>query len=303
LVRADGVKPPHGTDRLQPPGPTPAIGDVLTKASVVGSGLREASSLARLTGHTSGVQLKEFGFVDRYGVGDTARSAPRDRRLLAFSAVPTAGESGDGDPQLSVRVGDVERGPLVNTSDYVVVAVPNEANRVDLVLTDSGVKQSISLLTGVPSSGNPALAVRAIRSATLSVTKSITVRVAGPAGAGVASGQITFTGVSLSYWCADGSHPSRPDRAFMHVMATVRLDGDPHEYGVEAGLLSAAVAGGRAQKAHNAAADSNSEIDDVIEVPADIVDGTVTYSGSVATAKGHLTVMSPVTVPFRIAAS
>jgi len=247
--------------------------------------------------------LRQYGFVDRYGSGDLARSAPPGRRLLAFSVASIAGESGSAAPDLSVRVGDTERGPLINTSDYIVVAVPNDAQSADLVLTDSGVKQSISLLTGQPGTGNPALTARTNRTATLAVTKDITVKIAGPAGSGITSGRISFTGVSLSYWCADGSHASRPDWAFLHVMATVRLDGDSHDYGVEPGLVAATASGGQVSRSRNASSDSTSQIDDVIEVPANIIDGTISYSGTVKASKGTITVVTPVTVPFRIPAS
>jgi hypothetical protein len=300
LVRPDGSSPPAGLGGLRSPTPPQAIGDVLTKTSAVSPELQTASETATLMGRTSGVRLRQYGFVDRYGSGDQARSAPRGRRLLAFSVAAANGESGNAAPDLSVRVDNAERGPLVNTTDFVVVAVPTDADNVDLVLTDSGVKQSISLLTGQPSSGNPAVTTRTNRTATLAVTKNINIKIAGPAGSGITSGRITFTGVSLSYWSADGSHASRPDRAFLHVMATVRLDGDSHDYGVEAGLLAANATGGPATEARNSSADNTSQIDDVIEVPADIVDGTITYSGTVKASKGTMTVVTPVTVPFRI---
>jgi hypothetical protein len=255
-----------------------------------------------LVGHTSGVKLRGYGFVDRYGSGEQARTAPKGRRLLAFAATAINGESGHAAPELSVRIGATERGPLVNTPDYVVVAVPPDAKSVDLVLTDSGVKQSISLLTGQPSATNPVVTTRANTIAKLSLSEKITVKVASPSGSGITSGRITFTRVWLSYWCADGSHASRPDRALLHVTALVRLDGDPHDYGVEPGLLAASELGGKAQKSRNAAADNTTEIDDVIEVPANIVDGAVTYSGTAAAAKGTITVMTAVTVPFQIPA-
>jgi hypothetical protein len=303
LVRPDGASPPTGAGGLLPPTPRQAVGDVLTHTSTVSPDLQTASAGATLVGRTSGVQLRQYGFVDRYSSGDLARSAPHGRRLLAFSVASISGESGNVAPDLSVRVGDSERGPLINTSDYVVVAVPTDAKNVDLVLTDSGVKQSISLLTGQPGTGNNALTARTNRTATLAVTKDITVKIAGPAGSGITSGRISFTGVSLSYWCADGSHASRPDRAFLHVMATVRLDGDSHDYGVEPGLLTATATGGQVSMSRNASADSTSQIDDVIEVPANIVDGTISYSGTVKASKGTITVVTPVTVPFRISAS
>jgi len=299
LIRPDGSRPPAGADGLSPPAPPPAVGDVLTKTSVVGNTLRLASSQAVVIGHTTGVRLREFGFVDRYGRGDAARSAEKGRKLLAFQTESAPGESGAAAPVLSVRIDGVERGPLISTSEFVVVAVPLNPQSVDLILTDSGVKQSISLLTGQVGTNSPELSTRANRVATMSMKKEITVRVSGPAGTGITSGHITFTKVWLSYFGADGTHASSPDRAFLHVMATVRLDGDTHDFGIEPGLLSVSVDGSTPVRTRNAAGDTG-EIDDVSEVPADVVSGAISYSGSAAADKGTLSVVTPVTVPFTI---
>jgi hypothetical protein len=301
LVRPDGLQPPVGTGGLQAPAPPAAVNDVLTKATSLGSGLQDAPASAVMIGRSSGAQLTQYGFVDRYGSGDRARSAPPGRRLLAFAVTPVAGETGDSEPRLSIRIGDNERGPLVNTSDFVVTAVPTGATKVDLVLTDSGVKQSISLLTGVPGGDNPAVDARVNRAVPLTVSQSVTVSVKGPTGnAGITSGKITLTGLSLSYWAADGSHARRPDRALLHVMATVRLTGDPYGYGAETGLITLTVGSGTRLTARNAAANQTNQIDNVIDVPAAITSGTISYSGTVATSKGTITVVTPVNLPFTI---
>jgi hypothetical protein len=301
LIRADGLQPTPGNGGLQVPGPPPAVGDLLTKTSNLGSGLQKAPASAVMIGRSSGAQLTEYGFVARYGSGDRARSAPPGRRLLAFAVTSVAGEAGDSEPRLSIRIGDNERGPLVNTADFVVTAVPTGATKVDLVLTDSGVKQSISLLTGVPDGDNPAVGARVNRAVPLTVSQSVTVSVKGPTGnAGITSGKITLTGLSLSYWAADGSHASQPDRALLHVMATVRLTGDPLEYGAETGLISLTVGSGTRLKARNAAANQTNQIDNVIDVPSSITSGTISYSGTVATSKGTITVVTPVNLPFTI---
>jgi hypothetical protein len=302
LLRPDRLRPPAGTGGLaQPPAP-PSVGNVLTRTTTVGSKLNTAPPGAVMIGRTAGVQLVEYGFVDRYGVGDLSRSAPPGCRLLAFSFAPTAGETGAAQPMLSVRIGGVERGPLVLTSDYVVTAVPKRVSTADLVLTDTGTKQVLSLITGQPDSGNPRIGARVNRSATLAISEPVTIQVKGRTGpAGLTTGTITFTGLTLSYWAPDGSHASGPDKAFLHVLATVRLAGDPQPYGAEAALLWASGPGASRLTSRNAAQHPASQVDDVIEVPATITSGTLNFSGTATTNSGTMTVVAPVRVPFHFA--
>lgn len=294
----------EGTRISQPTGiPTPpaAFGDVLTTAAEIGAGTRQADSAAIMVGRQSGVRLISFGFVQRYGSGDSARSAPRDRQLLAFKVAPIPGESASKPPQLSIRVGSGERGPLVLTTDFLVAAVPAGAAPVDLVLTDGGAKQSLSLLTGAPAPGNPALTLRRTRTVKLGISRAVVVRVKGRAATpGLTTGTITFARVSLTYWGADGSHPGDPSRALLHVVATVRLAGDSQPFGAEPALISVQIPGSPPVTSRNAAADPKHQVDDVIEVPAAVGSGTITYSGTLVSALGSVTVVTPVTVRFGI---
>ncbi|MCW2538619.1 MAG: hypothetical protein JWN95_344 [Frankiales bacterium] len=313
FVRPDGLRPPAGSGGLTLPPAPPAVADVLTRTATVGSPIKKAPADAVMIGPTSGVRLESFGFVERYGSGDQTRSAPAGRRLLAFRLAPIAGEKGAAPPQLFLRVGTTKRGPLVVTDDYVVTSVPQAgvtsddaggaqlSVATDLVLQDSDTEQSLSLQTGQPDGGNPQLASRSNRNCALNLTRDVTVQVKGATGAaGLTSGKVTFTSLSLSYWGGDGTHASSPSRALLHVMATVRLTGDKEAYGAESALLSASWSGGEGQ-ARNAAADQVHEVDDVIDVPADLTHGTLAYSGSMYTPAGTLTVATPVHVPFTIA--
>jgi hypothetical protein len=303
LVRPDSLTPPAGDVALPAPPPPRASNDVLTRTSAVGGGLQQAGRDAVMIGRTSGVRLVSYGFVDRYGSGDDARSAPSGRRLLAFKVTPVGGESASVAPRLSVRVGTTVRGPLVVTADYVVTAVPTDVRSVELMLDDSGTAQSLSLLTGAPGAANPALASRINRSVRLDLARPVTVRVQGRKGAaGLTSGVISFGQVSLSYWAPNGSHPADPGNAFLHVLATVRLTGDPQPFGAEAALISVMLPGGRPITARNAAADPVHQVDDVVEVPVDVTSGTLRYSGTVTNSLGTVTVVTAVSVPFTIPA-
>jgi hypothetical protein len=301
LVRPDGEQPP-GTERLLPPAPPPAVGDVLTTSSTLRSPLTTAAAGARMIGQLSGVRLVEYGFVARYGWGDQARTAPAGYRLLAFATVPLPGELGTESPNLSVSVDGRQRGPLADTSDYVVTAVPARARQVDLVLTDSGLQQSISLLTGQPGPQNPQLAARSHTTADLAASRAIRVRLQTSAGAGTLTGTLMVRRVALTYWAANGNQCSRPDRAWLHVAAVVRLDGDRQAYGAEAALLQVTLPGGARLAAVNGAADPATQVDDVVDVPASLTSASLTYTGSVRTGRGTLTVLTPITLPFTILA-
>jgi len=300
LVRPDGKLP--GPDRLGLPRPPAAVGDVLTTASTLRTPITPAPADAQMVGQLSGVRLVEYGFVDSYGWGDRARTAPAGFRLLAFATNGVSGELADQAPDLSVRVDGQERGPLTATSDYLITAVPVHAHSVELVLTDSGMKQSISLLTGQPAAANPAVTARSHLSQQLTVTRPIRVLLKTAAGAGQLGGTLTLRALSLTYWAADGTQCGGRDRAWLHIAATVKLDGDRQPYGAEAGLLSVQLPGSGKLAARNAALDPSRQVDDVIDVPASATTGQVSYAGTLRTSKGTITVLTPVTIPFDIPA-
>lgn len=301
LVRPDGAQPP-AVDRLRPPRPPAAVGDVLTTTSTLRSPLTAAAPSALMVGQLSGVRLVEYGFVDSYGWGESARTAPSGYRLLAFATDAVAGEDGDRSPDLSVRVDGNERGPLSATSDYVVVAVPKGVRQADLVLTDSGIKQSISLLTGRPNGTNLAVTVREHDQQNLAVSRPVRVRLDTGTGSGTVTGTLSVSRLSLSFWAANGVGCRQPDQAWLHIGAMLRLQGDPHSYGAEAALLSVTVPELGRLASRNAAPDPATGVDDVVSVPASLTRGSLTFAGSVRTAKGTLTVLTPVTVPFAIPA-
>jgi hypothetical protein len=301
LVRPDGRSPVDAT--LTVPPPPPAGTDLLATAAQVDP--VPAAATAQLIGATSGVLVTQHGFVETFGSGTTTRSAPTGRRLLAFSLQSLPGEYADKPPQLSLDVDGVVRGPLVRTNDYIVAAVPFLTSQIQLLLTDSGSTQRLDLVTGRPARTNPALSARRDRMQTLTTSRPITVKVTAGGKSGLVGGTIVFRSVWLSYWGADGSTPSAPDRAFLHVTATVKLVGDSQAYGAEAALVSASLtgsAGSAVARAHNDARDPATQIDDVIEVPADTTRGTLHYAGRSTTAAGSVQVLTPIAVPFDIPA-
>jgi hypothetical protein len=286
---------------------SPAAPDALAATSALPETIPAADADSVLMGRESGVRLLAHGFVSGYGSGSEARTAPRGLRLLAFRTQAIAGDSGASPPVLSIRIGSQTRGPLVNTSDYLVAAVPPDETSVDLVLTDGGVTQSLSLLTGRPSASNPDICRRVHRVAVVNATRAVTVQVRSASGTvGITSGTITLKSVALSYWADDGSHPASTVSALLHVDATVSLAGDAKAYGADADLIRLLLPGAAPTSAglaaRNAAANRSTQVDDVIEVPADLTTATLLYTGSMTTAKGSLTVQTPVQFGFTIPA-
>ncbi|MCW2522971.1 MAG: hypothetical protein JWO63_1306 [Frankiales bacterium] len=280
-------------------------GPILTTATALGSAITAAAPTAVLVGPDAGVRLVAYGFVQRYLIGDSTRSAPPGRRLIAFAARPVAGEDASNPPAVSLQVGAQESGLLVMTSGYVVASVPMAPTNIDLILTDGGLKQSLSLLDGTPSAANPAVAERVHQTASVQASAAVSVKVqAVGRAAGVTSGTFTVRSVSLSYWGMDGSHPSEPGEALLHVSAMVKLAGDHIGYGAEAGLLSVTsdTSTISAPQARNAAPDPATEVDDVVEVPADLTSGVIHYAGTITSASGEIWVLNPVSVPFSIPA-
>lgn len=298
----------------------PVSGPILTTATALGSALTPAASGAELIGPDAGVRLLSYGFVQRYQSGQSSRVAPAGHRLIAFAARPLSSDdtvdpvnpadpakaAGPTDaPAVSLRVGADESGPLALTADYVVASVPLTPTSIDLVLSDGGVKQSISLLTGELDPANPLVCSRLNRMATVGTSAAVSIKVQ-PTGraAGLTTGSVTLRTVSLSYWAADGSHASASDRALLHVGAVVKLSGDASGYGAEAGLLSLSSETSviSSPRARNAAPHPSTEVDDVIEVPADLTSGVIHYAGTITAASGEIWVMNPVSIPFTIPA-
>lgn len=279
-----------------------AVSDVLTTTNSLPSSLSQAPQDSLMVGQVSGVRLVEYGFVNSYGWADQERRAPSGFRLLAFATQPLPGETDTLTPDLSVRVDGVERGPLTPTSEYRVTAVPQNAQSVELLLTDSGIKQSISLLTGAPGPTNPVVTTRTNTSQMLTVSKPIRVKLTTPAGTGTLGGTLSVRSVSLSFWAANGAACAGPDRAWLHIAATVKFEGDKQAYGAEAGLISVSLPEAAPASAHNIASDPTKEVDDAVDVPASLTSGSLSYSGAVKTAKGTITVLTPITVPFEIPA-
>ena len=122
--------------------------------------------------YSGGISSPTWGRSTRYGSGDDARIGAG--RTEAHSLQDRgARRRNDGTVDRPVADGDGRRStaatgkPLpAKSAAYYVVAVPTTAKTVDLVLSDSGLNQTLSLLDGKPGANNVQVLARKNRQAT-----------------------------------------------------------------------------------------------------------------------------------------
>ena len=178
------------------------------------------------------------------------------------------------------------------------------------MLTDGGITQTFSLLTGKPGTDNIAVLARTHRSDTINQTGHRDLqlldqgRVRRPRhrrrrqAATVALGGC-HAGLSRRH---ERGHRQRPDKALLipDVVYTGSHDGGP--YGVDTALLTFTPTGGAAIPARNISTDAT-KIRNVFEVPAGITTGTLTIGGTATETFSSgggtytLTVATPMSFP------
>ncbi|MCL2781384.1 MAG: hypothetical protein FWD74_07855 [Actinomycetia bacterium] len=316
--RLDGAAPPAGAGGLRAPDPPPADTDLLTTATDLGGQPVPAAPADAVIGSINGgIRLTALGPITRFGAGDDARSAPPGERLIAFQLGAGYDANGDAASLLSsttVAVGSgAGRALPACAADgcYYLVAVPTDAPSADLVLTDAGRRQTLSLLTGQPGRGNLAVLARAHRASSARKSFSVPVTLSEPVvfPDGVSGDALTLsaklTGARLD-WTPPGASwakPSKPGNALLTLSLTYT---DAHDkpargYAFEPGLLTFTPAGGKPIKARNIS-HSAASIYDTFEVPASLTSGTLTIAGSTTRTfldggDFTLTVARPVRVP------
>lgn len=298
LERPDRRSPPAVADGLRAPVPPAAAPDVLTALDLTDLGTLPAGDPGSVIGSASTtVHLLSYGTVTHYGHDDAERSVPSGRRLVGFALSFTAGEASSAAPQelhIGVSVDGAAVRPLpmagINvTGEGYVAAVPTAARSVDLVLTDEGVTQRLSLVDGMPASNNVAVLRRSYR-----FTQS---RATGSAVARINNGGDTFTAhltvqvyeAALAYFLTRyGTHPSHPQDAFLVVdlcySSSDFVDSTTcHSFrGTE---LTLTPDGGRPIRCRNVSHDSRAEML-VFEVPATFTTGTLTVAGAESSGDG-----------------
>jgi hypothetical protein len=319
LKRPDGKTPPSGNADLTAPTP-PAAGPNTLAAAPVTQPAGTKPITAIIGAYSGGITITDIGRINRYGTGDNAHSAPAGQRLYAFKLGPAAANDGtvkeltasttivvDGAPGRSV--------PGTTAQQAVVIAVPSATKTLDVVLTDGGLTQTFSLLTGKPGAGNIVVLARSHRGdavnepGSTTFTYSAKVVFADKSTGTTQSANIQLNGATLAYQdpAYKISTPSGVDKAYLIPDLTYTGSHDNGPYGLNTSLLTFTPTGGTAIPAKNVSSDPTT-LRNVFEVPAGVTTGTITIGGTATemfagtTTTYTLTVSPPVNFPVSFAA-
>jgi hypothetical protein len=321
LQRPDGKEAPSGAGGLKVPDPPAAAADSILATDLGSTTVPDAPKGAVLGSWSGGIALTNLGPVTRYGKGDDARSAPSGQKLIAFATTGALGNdltSTDLTSSATVSVDGHSGHPIpdATSGEYVVVAVPNNARTVDLVLTDKGLKQSISLLDGKPGTSNVLVLARknretdTRRTARAIFTFSPSVVFSDNTTGTSENATVTFRLADLTYRNTDQTKTataSSHGKAIMHVAMTYVAAHDSGTFGFPAGLLTFTPTGGTPVHARNISPTAG-RIYNVFEVPGNVTTGTLTLSGAVTqTFQGsagsyRFGIRTPVKIPISIPA-
>lgn len=231
LRRPDGQDPPEGSGGLEVPPPPRAEPGLIQAMALDGVDTENPGSDARLGSLHIGYRLTGIAQPDRVGQGAEARRPAEGERFVVarFEIEPGEASSGMGatGAQVTVQVGDEEPVPVPDemltpfSTEGLVVSVPEDTDRVDLIVNDAGVEQRLDLLEGRTGRNNVAVLRRDNREQTLSATANLTFTASRP---GYIPENFTVTPTAEAarlfwFYPADGSeptrHPAGGDRAYL----------------------------------------------------------------------------------------
>ena len=241
LVRPDRRSPPPGADGLIPPPPAPAPDNVMAwMASADAPNLQAMPTTAIIGSLNIEVHLEASGQIASYGRGMDALSAPPGQTLHAFRLRLLGGEAvepADAPPLLGLSIDGGALRPIPQNVDansngdpngvsrVLVAAMPNTTRTVELVVTDAGITQRMSLLTGVIAPGNIRVLQRpyASRLAKPSPPVSIRATITGAGATRTTQLTVQLDNASLDYFAPYGSgRASGPTRALLSVAICLR---------------------------------------------------------------------------------
>lgn len=307
LKRPDGVTPPGNSGNLKAPSPPVADKNALVNADLgpAQSQMKPAPTTAVMIGDTFGIRLNTVGKVDRYGRGDTARTAPSGTDLIAFTFEVTNGatDKSAGTVAVGIQIGSGQPRSLPGRTPAVIVAVPS-GETATLVMVDTGVTQSLAVPSGARGAKNVLINVRQHLTATVNKTGNFTMKLKSGGQSGSYTGKYTFQKVGL-YGTISGSHPA-PQNAYLFAFLTwnrtsatkgpFTSSGGNGPFSFRSGELSLQ-AGGKTYKPKTIGTTT------VFEVPASVTTGTIVVGGSFKQSTGTTETVTPtLRLPFAIPA-
>jgi hypothetical protein len=176
---------------------------------------------------------------------------------------------------------------------------------VDLALTDSGVTQRLSILTGKPSAGNVAVLRRADRSVRINASGTATAHVNARGTPFDAHLTLHAYSAYLGYFLPSRhAHPRSPDKAFLQIdvcYQSADFVDSKTCHGFRSTDQSIALTGGGVIPARDLDPRSNDSSTIVFEVPATFTSGTLRISGSESSSDGwSMTVAQPYSLKITI---
>jgi hypothetical protein len=286
LERPDGRQPPDGNGGLEPPDPPPAADDLLGAVDMGPTSIGTPPEDAAIGSLNGSYALTALATIDRYGVGDGARRPAEGHQLIAFGVAEGLGEIAvpTSTPTVEVQIDEEEPrdvSDLVGQGTPVVVSAPDDAEAVDLVVTDGSIEQRLSLLDGTPDAGNLQVLTRTNRSQVLNVSHQVRGTASDALGSGPVTGTITVESVHLDWFLRDdpSKRPSSTDAAYLVVVLAYNWSGiTPSDGGLSDKAFVLELYGGRRINATNLASDPEGVIV-AVEVPADFTTGTLHIRG------------------------
>ena len=290
LRRPDGVAPPEGAGGLEVPPPPPVEAGFFAVQPLDGIELEDPGADAIIVSFSRSYRLSGLGQPDRFGSGDEARRPADDERFVAFQVDIDLGEGTSAElPTVEVQVGADPPRPLPEAAPAeigtvgMIISVPDDSDAVDLVVTEVGVQQRLSLLTGEPAVQNPSVLRRDNRSQTLGASQALPFTVSAP---GFISESFAVTptiqDVDLFWFFgANGTiHPADPQRAYLVVGVDYVWppEIDPNT-GLDTPFWTLTLPDGAVIGGVNVNDDPANLVTIAFDVPADFTDGTITVGG------------------------
>lgn len=291
LRRPDGGQPPRGTGGLTAPAVPQAAPGYTAVGPFPDVSWAEPGGPARLSGPAAAVTVTGLAQPDRVGTGDAALRPADGERFLAVRYLVEQGEGlSPTPPAITYRVGD--RAPVAvdpaltspGTTVEALVSVPADAATADLVVTDAGVEQRLSLRTGAPAPDNLQVLARTSREADVDAVRQLSADLSAPGRVSVSLPLTITVREGRLAWFVGDERPADPSRALLLIDATMAVAGAPPG-AVPPSLLSLRLPDGTVLPALDLD-DSPARVLTAFDVPAGFTEGTVVVSGSVTFPNG-----------------
>lgn len=306
LIRPDGTSPPLPSAGFAAPIPPPAPANTLAITDTVHPAeLVSAPGIAVMGSDTITVRLAAYGPVVDFGSGAAERSAPEGQELYAFRLVFGGGENGFelvSHLDLGVAVGRSAPRPLHlpvkgvdETGQLFVVAIPPAA-AMNLVLTQRGVTQRLSLRDGRPGPDNITYLQGTQRLAVKSVQQAVraTVTVGGESHA-TRFYAVLISGIRQFFLPGTGEHPTRTDHVLLLLDFGYWLPSVRGEHFFSTADITLTPKGGSPIRAQTLA-----EGPIVFDVPEGMTDGTITVRGIDKHPGYTVSISTPLTLPLHL---